>query len=47
MAAGSEQEGGISPGASRGGGVKRGAVIFCDTKYTKKSVSSVETGMGM
>ena len=27
------------------GGAKGSVVIFCDTKYTKKSVSSVEAGV--
>jgi len=36
----------VPPGVSRGGGTKRGAVIF-ETRNNNNSISSVETGTGM
>ena len=35
------------PQAPTEGAPKAGAVVFCHTKYTKNSVSSVGAGMGM
>jgi len=47
MAAGRGQRKAYVSGLQEKGAPKKGAVFFCETKYKKKYLSSVEAGMSM